>query len=72
MTTTSPASASRPPSSLDATLDTLMRRVEHATTLRERQAAVDTLFAHRRGDTPLHLVALSASASTTTTTRNLP
>jgi hypothetical protein len=55
------------PSRLDATLDTLMRRVEHAATLRERQAAVDTLFAHRRGDTPLHLVTVS-----TTATRNLP
>jgi hypothetical protein len=64
-----PLPAPRPPSSLDASLDVLMRRVEHAPTLRERQAAVDTLFAHRRGDTPTHLVALSANP---TTRRDLP
>lgn len=37
-------------SSLSASFDTLMRRIEHAATLRERQVAVDTLFDSRRSD----------------------
>lgn len=67
MTSTLPSPTPRP-STLDAALDTLMRRVEHAPTLRERQAAVDTLFARRRGDTPPHVIALID----TTSRRNLP
>ena len=41
-----------PSTRLDATFDQLMRRIEHATTLHERQAAIDILFAQRRGGIP--------------------
>jgi hypothetical protein len=44
--------ALEPSTRLDATFDQLMRRIEHATTLHERQTAIDTLFAHRRGTPP--------------------
>ena len=70
MASPSPLPTASPASTLDGSLDTLMRRIEHASTLRERQAAVDTLFAHRSGGTPTHLIALSDNP--THTRRNLP
>lgn len=67
MTSTQPAPTRGPTSNLDSTFDALMRRIEHGSSLRERQVAIDTLFERRRGDTPTYLIAL-----TNPTRRNLP
>lgn len=67
MTSTQPAPNRAPDSSLDSTFDSLMRRIEHAASLRERQVAIDTLFERRRGHTPPYVIAL-----TNPTRRNLP
>ncbi|HEX3132234.1 MAG TPA: hypothetical protein VHX44_01485 [Planctomycetota bacterium] len=68
MTSVQPNPPQRHVSNLDVTFDALIRRVEHAATLRERQGAIDTLFERRRGDTPPHLIVLPQQP----TRRNLP
>lgn len=67
-----PGTSTRLVSKLDASFDTLIRRVEHAQTLHERQLAIDSLFERRCASTPSEPIVPMVSTDPTDPLAGLP
>lgn len=72
MTSQEPSTSTRLASKLDASFDTLIRRVEHAQTLHERQCAIDSLFERRCASMPSEPIVPLVSSDPTDPFAGLP